>query len=72
MGNERPVELTEDEKMWMVAELLTFAHDYHQWKTDPESMKSFNPDANAKGRVNWIERVVLSGKRIDSPEFQGA
>lgn len=68
---QRPIILTADEKMWIAAEMLTFAVEYHQWKTTPQFMKSFNADKNALSRVNWIERVVLSGKPIDSPEFQG-
>lgn len=68
----RPVTLTNDERMWIAATLRTYARDYHQWVQDPENNTWFDPEAKIEFDVNWIEKVVLSGKPIDSPQFQGA
>lgn len=69
---ERPIKFSEGEKMWLASTMRTFARDYHQHAQDPENNKWFNAEAAIEFNVNWLERVVFSGKPIDSPEFQGA
>lgn len=72
MSNERPIKFSDQERMWLASTMRTFAHDYHQHAQDPENNTWFKAEAAIEFNVNWLERVVFSGKPIDSPEFQGA
>ena len=65
----RPIQFTETERMWIVAEFLTFANDVLQ-KVREGNFKSYTPMANQ--HVDYIEQVILSGKPVNSTEFQGS